>query len=128
MKALSHVKDVFFYLKYITYESINIVNIQILCIHVQIYSFVSLAASEAGIGFTLSTIATTSIGEVAEHVPNGLRFFQLYIYKERDVTLQLLRRAEKNGFKAILLTVDTPFFGKRLADNRNKFTLPPHLK
>ena len=48
----------------------------------------SLAAREVGIGFTLSTIATTSIEEVAESVPEGLRFFQLYIYRERDVTLQ----------------------------------------
>ena len=78
--------------------------------------------------FTLSTIATTSVEEIAEGVPAGLRFFQMYIYKQRDVTIQLLRRAERAGFKAVLLTVDTPFFGKRRADNRNKFKLPPHLK
>ena len=86
------------------------------------------AARDVGVGFTLSTIATTSIEEIAESVPDGLRFFQLYIYKERDVTLQLIRRAENHGYKALLLTVDTPFFGKRLADTRNKFTLPSHLK
>ena len=80
------------------------------------------------IGYTLSTIATTSLEEIAENAPAGLRFFQLYIYRDRDITLQLLRRAEKNGFKAVLLTVDTPFFGKRLADNRNKFKRPSHLK
>ena len=97
-------------------------------VHVLFTMVSSLAASEIGIGFTLSTIATTSIEEVAKSVPEGLRFFQLYIYRERDVTLQLLRRAEKHGYKALLLTVDTPFFGKRLADTRNKFALPPHLK
>ena len=48
--------------------------------------------------------------------------------QERDVTLQLVRRAEQHGYKALFLTVDTPFFGKRLADNRNKFKLPKHLK
>ena len=78
--------------------------------------------------YTLSTIATSSIEQVAAGAPAGLRFFQLYIYRERSITLQLLKRVEAQGYKALLLTVDTPFFGKRLADNRNKFKLPPHLK
>lgn len=45
-----------------------------------------------------------------------------------EVTRNLVQRAENAGFKALVLTVDTPFFGLRLADIRNKFTLPPHLK
>jgi (S)-2-hydroxy-acid oxidase len=81
-----------------------------------------------GVPFTLSTIATSSLEEIATGAPNVLRFFQLYIYKQRDITRQLVRRAEKAGFSALCLTVDTPFFGKRLADSRNKFKLPPHLK
>lgn len=85
-------------------------------------------AYKAAIPFTLSTIATSSIEEVAAKVPDHLLFFQLYIYKNRDLTLNLVRRAEKHGYKAVLLTVDTPFFGKRLEDNRNKFTLPSHLR
>ncbi len=44
------------------------------------------------------------------------------------MTANLVKRAEKAGFKAIVLTVDAPLFGKRLADVRNKFKLPPHLK
>ena len=85
-------------------------------------------AKNCDVAFTLSTIATSSIEDIASGVPDVVRFFQLYIYKDRDVTMQLLRRAERNGFKALILTVDTPFFGKRRADNRNKFKLPPHLK
>lgn len=54
----------------------------------------------------------------------GLNVFSAY----REVTINLVRRAEKAGFKALVLTVDTPFFGLRLADIRNKFVLPPHLK
>lgn len=46
----------------------------------------------------------------------------------REITINLVKRAEKAGFKALVLTVDTPFFGLRLADIRNKFVLPPHLK
>ena len=40
----------------------------------------------------------------------------------------MVRRAETSGFKAIVLTVDAPYFGRRLADVRNKFKLPLHLK
>jgi len=46
----------------------------------------------------------------------------------RDVTCKLVKRAEQAGFRALVLTVDAPMFGIRLADIRNKFTLPPHLR
>ena len=78
--------------------------------------------------FTLSTIATSSIEEIATACPTSLCFFQLYIYRDRDVTRQLISRAEQAGFASLVVTVDAPFFGKRRADNRNKFKLPPHLK
>ncbi|CAH0600299.1 unnamed protein product [Chrysodeixis includens] len=78
--------------------------------------------------YTLSTIATSSIEEVAQAAPDAIKWFQLYIYNDREVTKNLVLRAEKAGFKAIALTVDTPLFGIRRADVRNKFTLPPHLR
>ncbi|KAJ8920886.1 hypothetical protein NQ315_015679 [Exocentrus adspersus] len=86
------------------------------------------AAQALGTVFTLSTIATSSIEEVARCAPHGIKWFQLYIYKDRQVTEGLVRRAERAGFKALALTVDAPMFGLRLADIKNKFTLPPHLK
>lgn len=86
------------------------------------------AAEGAGVIFTLSTIATSSIEEVAAAAPNCIKWFQLYMYKDHHVTESLIRRAEKSGFKAIVLTVDAPVFGQRYANMRNKFTLPPHLR
>ncbi|XP_060517368.1 2-Hydroxyacid oxidase 1 [Cylas formicarius] len=86
------------------------------------------AAEAMGTIFTLSTIATSSIEEVAEAAPGAIKWFQLYIFNDREVTRQLVRRAENAGYKALVLTVDTPFFGLRLADMRNKFKLPTHLK
>ncbi|VAH46047.1 unnamed protein product [Triticum turgidum subsp. durum] len=80
------------------------------------------AASAAG----LSSWATSSVEEVASTGP-GIRFFQLYVYKDRKVVEQLVRRAEKAGFKAIALTVDTPRLGRREADIKNRFVLPPNL-
>lgn len=44
------------------------------------------------------------------------------------MTANLVKRAERAGFQAIVLTVDAPYFGRRLADVRNKFKLPSHLK
>ncbi|RZB41002.1 hydroxyacid oxidase 1 [Asbolus verrucosus] len=75
------------------------------------------AAQAMGTIFTLSTIATSSIEEVAQAAPYGTKWFQLYIYNDRQA-----------GFKALVLTIDTPMFGLRLADIRNKFVLPPHLR
>ncbi|KAL0895619.1 hypothetical protein ABMA27_011710 [Loxostege sticticalis] len=86
------------------------------------------AAEAEGTIYTLSTISTSSIEEVAEAAPKAVKWFQLYIYKDREVTKNLVLRAEKAGFKAIALTVDTPLFGLRRADVKNKFTLPQHLK
>lgn len=55
------------------------------------------------------------------------RWFQLYIYKDRNLTEQLVRRAEAAGYSALVLTVDVPVWGQRLRDMRNKFSLPSHL-
>ncbi|KAL8142283.1 hypothetical protein V2J09_015315 [Rumex salicifolius] len=84
------------------------------------------AAASAGTIMTLSSWATSSVEEVASTGP-GIRFFQLYVYKDRNVVAQLVRRAERAGFKAIALTVDTPRLGRREADIKNRFTLPPNL-
>ncbi|XP_057327539.1 2-Hydroxyacid oxidase 1 [Microplitis mediator] len=78
--------------------------------------------------FIQSTISTSSIEEIKKAAPNAIKWFQLYIYCDRQVTINLIRRAEKAGYKAIVLTVDTPFFGIRRRDVKNKFTLPKHLK
>ena len=76
----------------------------------------------------LSTWSTTSIEEVAQVNGSGLRWFQLYVFKEKHVTMDIIRRAEQAGYKALAVTVDTPRVGKRLADIRNKFNLPSHLQ
>lgn len=75
----------------------------------------------------MSTLSTSSIEEVAAAAPNTNKWFQLYIYKDRNLTKSLVQRAEKSGFKAIVLTVDAPIFGPRRADVRNQFQLPKHL-
>ncbi|NP_001135240.1 2-Hydroxyacid oxidase 1 [Salmo salar] len=86
------------------------------------------ATRAAGTGMMLSSWATSTIEEVRSSAGDGLLWMQLYIYKDRDLTLSLVRRAEEAGYKAIFVTVDTPYLGKRRDDVRNRFKLPPHLK
>ncbi|XP_025057971.1 hydroxyacid oxidase 1 isoform X2 [Alligator sinensis] len=86
------------------------------------------ACRSMGTGMMLSSWATSSIEEVAEAAPDGLRWLQLYIYKDREVTKALVQRAEKAGYKGIFVTVDTPLLGKRFDDVRNRFQLPPYLR
>lgn len=88
----------------------------------------AMACHAEGTIMTLSTISTTSIEDVARAVPNSPKFFQLYIYKNRQLTKSLIQRAEQAGFRALVLTVDTPFMGQRYADERNRFTLPVNLR
>ncbi len=81
------------------------------------------AARTAGAGMVLSTLASTSLEDVAA---TGIdpRWFQLYIHKSRDLTRELAERARQAGYRALVLTVDTPLFGIRHCDVRNRFQLP----
>ncbi|XP_050232305.1 peroxisomal (S)-2-hydroxyacid oxidase GLO4-like [Mercurialis annua] len=79
------------------------------------------AASNTIMVFSFS--ATSSLEEVAASC-NAVRFFQLYVYKQRDIAATLVQRAEKYGYKAIVLTVDTPKYGRREADIKNKLIVP----
>ncbi|KAJ0399638.1 hypothetical protein ATCC90586_007011 [Pythium insidiosum] len=85
------------------------------------------AAAKFGAGYILSSLSTTSLEDVAIANEHGLRWFQLYVFKDRGITRDLVLRAEKAGYKAIVLTVDTPVLGHREPDVRNKFHLPTHL-
>ena len=82
------------------------------------------AAAAAGTVYTLSSLASTSIEEVAEAVPHGTRWFQLYVYRDRDLTADLVKQAHANGYRALVLTVDTPVLGLRDRDARNRFVAP----
>ncbi len=85
------------------------------------------AAAAAGIPFTLSTMGTTSIEDVAAAAPNGRNWFQLYMWKDRDRSMALVARAAAASYDTLVLTVDVPVAGARLRDKRNGFTIPPQL-
>jgi 4-hydroxymandelate oxidase len=82
------------------------------------------AAGRAGTVMVASTIATHTLEDIAA-AAGGPLWFQLYVYRDREVTLELVRRAEAAGYRAIVVTVDTPHLGRRERDLRNAFQLPP---
>jgi 4-hydroxymandelate oxidase len=84
------------------------------------------AAGSARTIITLATLSTSSIEE-AMAVATGPVWFQLYVFKDREISASLVQRAEAAGCKAVVLTVDVPVLGKRERDVRNRFTLPEHL-
>uniref|UniRef100_A0A1J3ICJ1 (S)-2-hydroxy-acid oxidase n=1 Tax=Noccaea caerulescens TaxID=107243 RepID=A0A1J3ICJ1_NOCCA len=81
------------------------------------------AAAACNTIMIVSYMASCTIEEVACSC-NAVRFLQIYVYKRRDVTAQMVRRAEKAGFKAIVMTVDVPKLGRREADIKNKMISP----
>src|SRR5205809_795198 len=70
-----------------------------------------------------STTSTKPLEEVAA-AADAPQWFQLYVYRDRAVTEELVARAVKAGYKALCLTADTPVLGRRERDERNAFTLP----
>ncbi|SEF16205.1 alpha-hydroxy acid oxidase [Jiangella alba] len=90
-------------------------------------SAVARVAERAGIPYSLSTMGTTSIEDVAAAAPRARKWFQLYVWKDRSAGEDLVKRAANAGFEALVLTVDVPVAGARLRDVRNGFTIPPTL-
>lgn len=84
------------------------------------------AAAKAGIPFSLSTMGTRSIEEVAE-VCDGRKWFQVYVWRDRELTKDMLARCKASGFEALYITVDTAVLGRRERDVRRGMTLPPKL-
>jgi isopentenyl diphosphate isomerase/L-lactate dehydrogenase-like FMN-dependent dehydrogenase len=83
-------------------------------------------AEAAGALLCVSTLATTSLEDVAA-ASAAPKWFQLYTHRDRGLTRALVERAHAAGYRALVLTVDTPLLGRRLADVRNRFALPEGL-
>jgi len=84
---------------------------------------VARAARDAGILGVYSTLASFSIEDIAGASGPGLRWFQLYLQPDFEVSRQLVERAEKAGYSALMLTVDTPVLGVRDRQARAGFAI-----
>jgi L-lactate dehydrogenase (cytochrome) len=90
-------------------------------------SAVGRVAERVGVPYALSTMGTTSLEALATAAPGARRWFQLYLWRDREASAALVERARAAGYEALVLTVDTPVAGPRLRDVRNGFTIPPAL-
>lgn len=87
---------------------------------------VARAAGRAGLPYTLSTLGTRTIEEVAA-AGDGPKFFQVYVWRDRGLVKEMIERAAASGYHALMLTVDTVIQGRRERDLRRGFTLPPKI-
>ncbi|MEU4583291.1 alpha-hydroxy acid oxidase [Kitasatospora aureofaciens] len=86
---------------------------------------VARAAAAAGVPFTVSTLSSHTVEEIAK--TDARLWFQLYWLRDRGLVEELLKRAEEAGCEALVVTVDVPVMGRRLRDLRNGFALPSWL-
>ena len=87
---------------------------------------VAKVAAARGLPYTLSTMGTRSIEEVAA-VSDGPKWFQVYVWKDRGLVKEMIARAEAEGYETLVITVDFATLGRRERDVRSGFTLPPKL-
>jgi L-lactate dehydrogenase (cytochrome) len=96
-------------------------------VHTEGEPAVARVAARMGIPYALSTMGTTSIEQLAKAAPGGSKWFQLYLWRDRQASRDFVTRAWESGYEALVLTVDTPVAGPRLRDMRNGLTIPPSL-
>ena len=87
---------------------------------------VARAAERAGLPYSLSTMGTRSVEEVAA-VSNGSKWFQVYVWRDKGLLKDMILRAGEAGFDVLCITVDAAMLGRRERDVRRGFTLPPKM-
>merc|ERR1719387_2519752 len=89
---------------------------------------VARGCAATGVGNCLSTTASLSLEDVAKASPECYRWFQLYVYKDHEMTKRLIQRADQAGYAAIVMTVDLPVLGNRTSLKRMGFSVPKEFK
>jgi L-lactate dehydrogenase (cytochrome) len=84
------------------------------------------AVGQRGLIFTASTMSICPLEEIAQ-AATGPLWFQLYVWRDREVVRSLIERAQRAGFRALVVTVDTPVLGQRERDVRSGLVLPPRI-
>ncbi|XP_055534049.1 uncharacterized protein LOC129723704 [Wyeomyia smithii] len=82
------------------------------------------AARTMGVPFVLSALSSVSLEEIADVIPNHPKWFQLFIFKDRELLENMVRRAERARYRALVVTVDTPVLGLRRTEMRSPTVLP----
>jgi 4-hydroxymandelate oxidase len=85
------------------------------------------AAAATGTPFTLSTLASTDARQLAAEAPDSTRWFQLYVFRDRGLTREIVAVVKEHGFEALVLTVDVPVLGVRERDIRSQYRAGDHV-
>ncbi|MDH4072236.1 MAG: alpha-hydroxy-acid oxidizing protein, partial [Gammaproteobacteria bacterium] len=88
---------------------------------------VARAARKFGTIYSLSTLGTTTIEEIAG-ITDGPKMYQIYVFKDRGITRDFVERCKASNYDAICLTVDTPVAGNRERDLVTGFGVPPKFR
>jgi L-lactate dehydrogenase (cytochrome) len=88
---------------------------------------VARVAARHNVPYTLSTVGTTTVEDLAEAAPEGNNWFQLYVAKDRAKTVELVDRVIASGYEVLMVTVDTQVGGSRVRELRDGLTIPPAL-
>jgi isopentenyl diphosphate isomerase/L-lactate dehydrogenase-like FMN-dependent dehydrogenase len=75
----------------------------------------------------VSTASSGAHDEIAQAAADAPRWLQLYVLNDKQRTLEHVAEARKSGYRALVLTVDTPYLGRRERDLRFGFEIPPDL-
>lgn len=82
------------------------------------------SAHDLGIPFCVSTQSVTTVETIRQQVPDALLWFQLYVWKDRNLTHELLERVQAAQVECLVITADTPVSPKREYNVRNGFAVP----
>ena len=77
---------------------------------------VARAAARFNMPYSLSTVGTTTIEDIAA-IGDHPKVFQIYVFKDREMTRSFVARCKEAKYTALCLTVDTPVAGNRERDN-----------
>ena len=89
---------------------------------------VAQVSAEKNLIYALSNMGTFSPEELIAAVPEGRKWFQLYVMQNREASMKIINQAKAAGFEALIMTVDTPVAGLRYRDMRNGLSIPPRIR
>ncbi len=95
--------------------------------HVSAEAGTAHGVAASGTIMSVSTYASSTLEEIARAGRGAPQWFQLYLSKDENINRAIIKKAEDLGYKAIILTVDAPVGGNRVADLRNDFKFPLEL-
>lgn len=88
---------------------------------------IARAAARHGLPTVVSTMTSLTPAQIAHHVPDGDKWLQLYVWRDREASARIMQLAVDAGFSTLVVTLDVPVAGNRLRDARHGLAFPPNV-